>query len=85
MSEAGEYDRYSMIIEWEPEGNIFVVTVPELSGCRTHGATYEEAVKHGQEAIESWVDAMRFWGRPIPSARYAVQAGTAATAVGSDR
>ena len=39
-----EYGRYSMVIQWEPQGGVFVVTVPELPGCRTHGATYEEAV-----------------------------------------
>lgn len=38
---------YSMIIEWSDEDNAFIVTVPELPGCRTHGATYEEVVKQG--------------------------------------
>jgi predicted RNase H-like HicB family nuclease len=59
--------RYSMIIEWSDEDNAFIVTVPELSGCRTHGATYEEAVRQGQEAIETWLDAVKAWGRPIPA------------------
>ncbi len=62
--------RYSMILEWEPEGKVFVATVPELPGCRTHGASYEEAVAKGQEAIASWIDAMRHWGHPIPPARF---------------
>ena len=35
------HDRYSMVIEWEPQGRVFVVTVPELPGCRTHGVTYD--------------------------------------------
>ena len=69
MSESEEYGHYSMILEWDPEDCIFVVTVPELPGCRTHGASYEEAVKHGQEAIESWIDAARAWGDPIPAPR----------------
>ncbi len=47
---------YSMIIEWDPRDDIFVVTVLELPGCATHGATYEEAVQQGQDAIESWLD-----------------------------
>lgn len=46
---------YSMIIQWEPLDCIFIVTVPELPGCRTHGATYEEAVQQGQDAIETWL------------------------------
>ncbi len=34
---------YSMIIQWDSRDNIFVVRVPELPGCVTHGTTYEEA------------------------------------------
>ena len=34
---------YSMLIEWDPDDKIYVVTVPELEGCMTHGHTYEEA------------------------------------------
>lgn len=46
---------YSMIIQWEPLDQIYVVTVPELPGCRTHGATYEEAVTQAQDAINTWI------------------------------
>ena len=46
---------YSMIIQWDPRDDIYVVTVPELPGCVTHGATYEEAVMQGQDAIDTWV------------------------------
>jgi predicted RNase H-like HicB family nuclease len=68
-----DYRHYSMLIEWSDEDGVFVVTVPELPGCMTHGATYEEAVREGQDAIESWIDAMRAWGREIPAPRvYAV-------------
>lgn len=61
---------YSMLIEWEPKGQVFVVTIPELRGCRTHGETYEEAVGQGQEVIEAWIEAMQHWGRPVPPPRY---------------
>jgi predicted RNase H-like HicB family nuclease len=44
-----------MVIQWEPLDRIFIVTIPELPGCRTHGATYEEAVQQGQDAIETWL------------------------------
>ena len=70
MSE--QYDHYSMAIQWSVEDNVYIATVPELPGCITHGATYEEAVKHGQEALESWIDANRAWGRPIPAPRVLV-------------
>ncbi len=66
---AAEYQQYSMVIEWDPRDRIYVVTVPELPGCMTHGATHEEAVRHGEDAIASWLDASRAWGLPIPPPR----------------
>ena len=60
---------YSMIIEWDDNDEIFVVTVPELPGCRTHGRTYEEAIKQGQEAIEGWIMTAQADGAIIPSPR----------------
>lgn len=64
-----KYDRYSMIIQWDEEDRIYVVTVPELPGCMTHGKTIEEAIRQGRDAIESWIDAMEASGKPIPAPR----------------
>jgi predicted RNase H-like HicB family nuclease len=64
-----QYDRYSILIQWSDEDDAYIVTVPELPGCTTHGATYEEALAHGLEAVESWIEANRAWGRPIPAPR----------------
>jgi predicted RNase H-like HicB family nuclease len=36
---------YSMIIQWSDRDNTYIVTVPELPGCKTHGDTYEEAAR----------------------------------------
>lgn len=62
-------EHYSMIIEWSDEDQVYVVTVPELPGCRTHGATYSEAVEQGQDAIDSWITARQASGRSIPPPR----------------
>ncbi len=62
-------DKYSMEIMWSDEDQAYIVTVPELPGCKTHGSTYEEAVQKGKEAIESWIEASRAWGDPIPPPR----------------
>lgn len=35
--------RYSMVLGWDVEGQIYVVSVPELPGCNSHGSSYEEA------------------------------------------
>jgi predicted RNase H-like HicB family nuclease len=70
MSEPGDYPRYSVILEWEPQDRIYIATVPELSGCRTHGATMAEAVKNAQEVIELWVDSAREKEWQIPAPRH---------------
>ena len=72
MSEEEQYKHYSMTIEWDPDDHIYVVQVPELPGCVTHGDTYEEAVRQGQDAIESWIDAARADGTPIPAPRVTI-------------
>jgi len=61
--------RYSLVIEWSDEDELYIVTVPELPGYRTHGTTQIEAVAMGRDAIETWLDANRAWERPIPSPR----------------
>ena len=62
---------YSMIIQWDEDDKIFVVSVPELPGCMTHGKTYEEAAKQGKEAIEGWLQVASNLGWSIPQPRVA--------------
>ena len=64
-----KYEHYSMVIQRSELDNAYIVTVPELPGCKTHGETLEEAVQQGKDAIESLIDAMEAWGRPIPAPR----------------
>lgn len=61
------YEHYSMVIAWSPEDEVYVVNVPELPGCLTHGATYEEAVQQGQDAIDSWLSVCEEDGEPLPA------------------
>lgn len=58
---------YSMVIQWDSRDNIFVVRVPELPGCVTHGTTYEEAIQQGKDAIESWIMAALADNEPLPA------------------
>ena len=70
MSNYEPYANYSMVLEWDPRDDIYIATVPELPGCRTHGTTLEEAARNGREAMELWLDSARRWGDPIPEPRY---------------
>ncbi len=58
--------RYSMLIRWSEEDQLYVVEVPELPGCKTHGNTYEEAVTRAQEAMDTWIYGHRMAGYSIP-------------------
>ena len=61
---------YAMLLEWDAEDRIYVVSVPELPGCHTHGATYDEAARRGRVMIADWVAALRDSGQPVPPARH---------------
>lgn len=62
---------YSMNIQWSERDQAFLVTVPELPGCKTHGDTYEEALKNAQEVIELWIEDAQAHGESIPLPRVA--------------
>ncbi|MBF2025289.1 MAG: type II toxin-antitoxin system HicB family antitoxin [Oscillatoriales cyanobacterium C42_A2020_001] len=63
-------NRYSMIIQWSNEDQLFLVTIPEFAElvvmpC-THGATREEAMRNCEEVIEMYLEAWQAEGEPIP-------------------
>lgn len=63
-------NRYSMILQWSDEDELFLVTIPEFSKrvvmpC-THGKTREEAICNGEEVIEMYLEAWQAEGEPIP-------------------
>ena len=50
---------YSLIIQWSEKDRLFVVSLPEFTDVMqpcTHGHTYEEAAKHGQELLETLIE-----------------------------
>ncbi len=49
--------RYSMVIQWSDEDQCYIVSLPEFGKyARTHGDTYEEAVKNAQEVLELLIE-----------------------------
>jgi antitoxin HicB len=62
--------RYSMLIEWSDEDQVFVVSLPEWGDLvHTHGITYEEGVQRGKELIEGLVASRQESGEPLPRPR----------------
>ena len=63
-------NRYSMIIQWSDEDELYLVTIPEfkelvIMPC-THGKTREEAIRNGEEVIEMYLEAWQAEGQSIP-------------------
>lgn len=60
--------RYSMVIQWSDEDNCYLIHLPEFrwQQFHTHGDTYEEAAKHGQEVIELLIEWFQEQEKPLP-------------------
>lgn len=57
--------RYTLLLEPD-EGGTFAVSVPSLPGIATFGATFEQAVARGKEAIQAHVAGLRISGDDVP-------------------
>jgi predicted RNase H-like HicB family nuclease len=66
----GDARHYSMMIQWDPSDDSYVVTVPELPGCRARGKERIEGIKNVLEVIELWIESAKRDGIPIPAPRY---------------
>ncbi len=62
--------RYSMIIQWSDEDQLYIVSFPEWGDLvHAHGATYEEAVRDGQELLDDLIAVRKEVGEPLPEPR----------------
>ena len=66
MSKRKLDSKYRLEINWSPEDECYVVNVPELPGCVTHGDTPERAVKMAEEAIEGYIESLKARKMSIP-------------------
>ena len=57
---------YLINVVWSEDNGYYIAEVPELEGCLTSGKTAVEAVKHVEDAIESWIMAAKKLKHPIP-------------------
>jgi predicted RNase H-like HicB family nuclease len=58
--------RYEIIIYWSQADAAFIAEVPELPGCASDGATYQEAAANVEVVIREWIETAKGLGRPIP-------------------
>jgi len=48
------------------EGGGYSIAFPDLPGCRSDGATPEEAVENGRDALKSWLAVAREFDDRLP-------------------
>ena len=58
---------YTLEIERHDDG--YLAYFPALPGCHTWGRTYETAVKHAEEALIGFLEALQKNGEDIPVER----------------
>jgi antitoxin HicB len=51
----------------EDEGGGYLIEFPDLPGRISNGATIEDAIMGGLDAMRGWIEAMRAEGHPIPA------------------
>jgi antitoxin HicB len=69
--------RYSIIIEWSPDDQAYVVVLPEWADRYVmpvgDGQTYAEALASAQDALDTFIQHALADGQPLPEPRtYAV-------------
>jgi predicted RNase H-like HicB family nuclease len=57
-----------MVIQWSPENDCYIVTLPEFDNALTHGDTYAEAARMGKDLIDSFRLWYRQDGKSLPPA-----------------
>jgi antitoxin HicB len=50
----------------EEDGGGYLIEFPDLPGCLSDGATIEEAIANGADALRSWIATAREFGDPVP-------------------
>lgn len=58
--------KFKVVLSWDEEAQVYVVTVPALPGCVTQGKDSKEALERAAEAIQVTLEGMAATGQSIP-------------------
>ena len=67
FEELAEARRYGTEILWSDEADAFLMRFPDAWGVMTHGSAIAEAATQGEDAIITWLTALRDAGLPVPA------------------
>lgn len=57
-------------IFYSEEDGGYIADIPDLDSCSAFGVTPEDALKEVQIAKDTWIEAARSEGKPIPTPKY---------------
>ena len=57
---------YSILIQYDSGDNIYIASIPELSGCMAHGDTQEDAMREIKIALKLWIETAYECGIAVP-------------------
>lgn len=60
--------QFQVLLEWDPEDEVWVTYVPHLDFLSTFGDTREEALEHTREAILLYLEGLEEHELEIPAA-----------------
>jgi predicted RNase H-like HicB family nuclease len=61
---------YHINIFYSDEDKGYIADIPDLEACSAFGSSAEEALREVQVAKETWIEAARAEGKPIPTPKY---------------
>lgn len=59
--------QFPVVIEYDPEEDVYLADCPLLQGCYTDGKTYEEALENIKDALRLCIESRLAVGDPIPT------------------
>lgn len=62
-------NRYTVIIYWSKEDDVYLAEAPELPGCMADGETYQEALAHIEVIMQEWIETANQLNRLVPQPR----------------
>ncbi|MBA4380522.1 MAG: type II toxin-antitoxin system HicB family antitoxin [Anaerolinea sp.] len=58
--------QYPVVIEYDPEDDVYLADCPLIPGCYTDGKTYEEALENIKDAIRLCIESRLAVGDSVP-------------------
>ncbi len=59
--------QFPVVIEYDPEEDVYLADCPLLQGCYTDGKTHEEALENITDALPLCIESRLAVGDPIPT------------------